>query len=146
MKAVWPDTFVEEANLTLQISALRKALQEESSHGSYIETIARRGYRFISPVVERATADSQELPRALAGAPRTGRNYRSIRLFVGIGLACGAALLLIALAIRNQRQRVTGATQDIRSLAVLPLQNFSGDPSQEYLADGLTEELVTDLA
>ena len=146
MKAVWPDTFVEEANLTLQISALRKALQEESSQGSYIETIPRRGYRFKSPVVERATADSQDLPQALTGAPHTGRNYRSTRLFVGIGLACVAALLLIGLAIRNQRQSVTSAAQEIRSLAVLPLQNFSGDPSQEYLADGLTEELVTDLA
>jgi TolB-like protein/DNA-binding winged helix-turn-helix (wHTH) protein/Tfp pilus assembly protein PilF len=146
MKAVWPDTFVEEANLTLQISALRKALQEESSHGWYIETIPRRGYRFVSPVVERATAGSQELRRSLAGAPHTGRNYRGIRLIVGIGLACVAALVLIVLATRNQTQKVTSATQGIRSLAVLPLQNLSGDPSQEYLADGLTEELVTDLA
>src|ERR1700686_1329268 len=146
MKAVWPDTFVEEANLSLQISALRKALQEESSQGSYIETIPRRGYRFISPVVERPTADSQELPRVAVAPSHSGRNYRSIPFFVGIGLACGAALVLIALAIRNQRQKVTSATQDIHSLAVLPLQNLSGDPSQEYLADGLTEELVTDLA
>jgi TolB-like protein/DNA-binding winged helix-turn-helix (wHTH) protein/Tfp pilus assembly protein PilF len=144
MRAVWPDTFVEEANLTLQISALRKALQEESSHGSYIETIPRRGYRFVSPVVERAGTDSQEAPHVVAGVPHSGRNYRSI--FVGIGLACVAAFLIIGLAIRNRTEKLTSATPEIRSLAVLPLQNLSGDPSQEYLADGLTEELVTDLA
>src|SRR5229473_4046631 len=52
MKAVWPDTFVEEANLSVHISALRKLFQEEAHPGRYIETVPRRGYRFVAPVVE----------------------------------------------------------------------------------------------
>src|SRR5713226_5058944 len=53
MKAVWPDTFVEEANLTVNISALRKLFQDQGHPGGFIETVPRRGYRFVASVVER---------------------------------------------------------------------------------------------
>src|SRR5713101_8055110 len=56
MKAVWPDTFVEEANLTVHVSALRRLFQEEAHPGGYIETVPRRGYRFVAPVLERPAA------------------------------------------------------------------------------------------
>jgi len=60
MRAIWPDTFVEEANLTVNISALRKALGEGDSEHPYIETVPRRGYRFVLPVseVKNDSADS----------------------------------------------------------------------------------------
>ena len=139
MQEVWPDTFVEEANLALQISALRKVLQEESGNGSYIETVPRRGYRFVAKVIERPepqTLTQQSLPPR---APMWHTRFAVVAL-----TACVAVALVLALTIR--RQKPTASLSDIRSLAVLPLQNLSGDPSQEYLADGLTEELVTDLA
>lgn len=147
MKGVWPDTFVEEANLTLQISALRKVLQEESSNGSFIETVPRRGYRFVAPVLERPLDASLERvgPASRLSGPRS-RN-RNALLGVLIGVFCLATAVWIAFAVRHRNQQSTAiAAGDIHSLAVLPLQNLSGDPAQEYLADGLTEELVTDLA
>ena len=140
MKEVWPDTFVEESNLTLQISALRKVLQEGSGNGSYIETVPRRGYRFVAKVVELPTADSQPLTHQVlpseTAMPR--------RWFAAVAVSvCAVAALFLALTFKRQKPT---STSDIHSLAVLPLQNLSGDPSQEYLADGLTDELVTDLA
>jgi TolB-like protein/DNA-binding winged helix-turn-helix (wHTH) protein/Tfp pilus assembly protein PilF len=143
MKRLWPDTFVEESNLTLQISALRKVLQEGSNNGSYIETVPRRGYRFVAPVVEHPAADLQASAELAAVAP--SRQISRATWFAVAGVFCLAGALLLAWAIRRQGQR-RSATADIHSLAVLPLQNLSGDPSQEYLADGLTEELVTALA
>jgi TolB-like protein/DNA-binding winged helix-turn-helix (wHTH) protein/Tfp pilus assembly protein PilF len=139
MKEVWPDTFVEESNLTLQISALRKVLQEESGNGSYIDTVPRRGYRFVAKVIERPELQpliQQSLP------PRAAARRRWFVVVV-VSMCTAAALVL---ALRIKRQKPTASTGDIRSLAVLPLQNLSGDSAQEYLADGLTEELVTDLA
>jgi len=144
MKAVWPDTFVEESNLTLQISSLRKILQEESNNGSYIETIPRRGYRFVATVVEKAESISQET-RAVATVRPARAPRRSARFYIAAAISCLVVMLVIGLAVWKGTAG-PGAAPDIHSLAVLPLRNLSGDPAQEYLADGLTEELVTDLA
>jgi len=146
IKRVWPDTFVEESNLTLQISALRKVFQQESANGSYIETHPRRGYRFVAEVVEREPADAYEAPRELIGGHAPGLSYRKIWLGASIAALCMAAALVIGLRLRTEPGKSAAAMGDIRSLAVLPLQNFTGDPAQEFLADGLTEELVTHLA
>ena len=69
MKIVWPDTFVEDANLTVNISALRRALGEGGAEHQYIETIPRRGYRFVSPV----TRVKNESEVRLAEAPADSR-------------------------------------------------------------------------
>jgi TolB-like protein/DNA-binding winged helix-turn-helix (wHTH) protein/Flp pilus assembly protein TadD len=148
MKAVWPDTFVEEANLTVHISALRKVFQDEANGGSsYIETVPRRGYRFVAPVLERPCGEhearAREAPRP---APPRARSYLS-PLRLTIAVLCALALLSVGLVIVRKRDHLFGlAPPPIRSVAVLPLQNLSGDNAQDYLADGLTEALVTDLA
>jgi len=100
--AAWPGVFVEEGNLAVQIAALRRALGAEPGGERWIETLPRRGYRYVGPV-ERL-------------APSQG------------GSATG-------LALPNQP-----------SIAVLPFQNMSGDPEQEYFADGMVEEITTSLS
>jgi TolB-like protein/Flp pilus assembly protein TadD len=96
LRKVWPDSFVEEANLSVNISALRRAIGDgHEGSGKYIETVPGVGYRFIAAV------------REVAGV---------------------------------------GGEPSIHSIAVLPLSNLSADPAQEYFADGMTEELITELS
>lgn len=147
MKAVWPDTFVEEANLTVHVSALRKVLHDEANGSSYIETVPRRGYRFVAPVIERHCVDRAtpiiEVPHP--ASPQAHVHFSPSRLTIGV--LCTIALLSVGLLAIHKRGHFFGVGwHPIRSIAVLPMQNLSGDPAQDYLADGLTEALVTDLA
>jgi adenylate cyclase len=108
MAAVWPNLTVEDGNLTLQISALRRLLDRGWAEGSCIQTVARRGYRFAVAVTrideEPASRVSPAVSEAAAGpAPRL-------------------------------------------SIVVLPLANLSDDPRQEFFADGMTDDLTTDLS
>jgi len=105
MQAAWPGLAVEEANLTVQIAALRRALGEEPGADRWIETLPRRGYRFVGPIAK----PDEPLVSTTATA---------------------AAPLL----------------PDKPSIAVLPFENMSGDPEQEYFVDGLVEEIITALS
>jgi TolB-like protein/DNA-binding winged helix-turn-helix (wHTH) protein/tetratricopeptide (TPR) repeat protein len=147
MKAVWPDTFVEEANLTVHISALRKLFQDEAHPGGFIETIPRRGYRFVGTVVERSEAEDGASRAAVAAQPEVvAPRPRAFQLRLFIAGSCVVAVLAVGLLLKGKGRLFGSAPRRIHSVAVLPLQNLSGDPNQEYLADGLTEALVTDLA
>jgi TolB-like protein/DNA-binding winged helix-turn-helix (wHTH) protein/Tfp pilus assembly protein PilF len=134
MKIVWPDSFVEEANLSQTIFVLRKTLGDAADGGQYIETVPRRGYRFVAEV--RAIAAAKETVGPPASPPQT-----SYRRKTWWAIAAGAAVLLVV-AWR------WSATSDapIRSIAVLPLANLSGQASEQYFADGLTDALLSDLA
>ncbi len=171
MQAVWADTFVEDANLTVAISHLRKALGQNGDTAEYIETIPRVGYRFVAGVTERwdegtesstselSEEDSNSRPVAavahwerqtssssLAAASRPGVLFRRWPLVL-VGLLLLSALLL-GLNAGGLRERLLGKGNParIQSLAVLPLENLSGDTSQDYFADGMTAALITDLA
>jgi TolB-like protein/DNA-binding winged helix-turn-helix (wHTH) protein/Flp pilus assembly protein TadD len=145
LQSVWPDTFVEESNLAQNISVLRKALGQLPGNGPYIETIAKRGYRFIAEVrpapsgmpPELTTPPPQSIPSE-ALAPRAHRRFTTA--------AAIAALVISAVAGLWYWRLHSAATPRIRSLAVLPLKNLSGDPQQEYIAAGVTELLTTELA
>jgi TolB-like protein/DNA-binding winged helix-turn-helix (wHTH) protein/Tfp pilus assembly protein PilF len=142
MKAVWPDTFVEEANLTVHISALRKLLRDQAHPAGYIETVPWRGYRFAAPVVERPVVNGAPSADDSGTASAHPRPLTPRLVIAGL-----CALALLAAAFAYKKGQLFGvAPRRIHSVAVLPLQNLSGDASQEYLADGLTEALVTDLA
>src|SRR5437016_1271906 len=95
LKRLWPDCFVDEATLAQNISKLRKTLASGACEDSYIETVAKRGYRFLAPVT------------------------------------------IIDTRTHGERSQVT--------LAVLPFENLSANPEREYLADGLTEEVIAAL-
>jgi len=139
IKTVWPDTFVEESNLSSNISILRKQLGVLPEGGEYIETIPKRGYRFIAIVTP------------VSGDPPTGITEvkPATRRKTIIGVA--AALLVLVLAVLYlERSRISlpglAAPPHIQTLAVLPLANLSGDPAEDYFADGMTEALTADLA
>jgi len=134
LKLVWPDTFIEENNLTQNISALRKAFGNES----YIETIPRRGYRFLAGVTDSPVAES--VP---AGGGMVGRaGFRSVRLWVAIS-AAAIALIAVYSVYRIRAERPTGL---VDSLVVLPFVNLTANPEDEYFSDGLTEELTNSVA
>jgi len=147
LRSVWPDTFVEEANLTVQISALRKIFQEQSNGHAYIETVPRRGYRFVADVIERSDAGIRQPdapPPPAAILPLWSRLQRRT-ILAAIALLGLVLVMSVALIIRRRQSSGLDVSQ-IRSIAVLPLQNLSGDASQDYFSDGLTEALTTDLA
>ena len=134
---VWPaNTFVDfDHGLHAAIARVRDALADSAENPRFVETLQRRGYRFIAPVEEilAQPAPSAE-PVAMSQWPKA----------VGIGIA-GIALVAIVVVVLSQRLR-RAEREPIRSVAVLPLLNLSGDPGKEYLADGVTDELITDLA
>lgn len=149
-KRLWQeDTFVDfEHSLNAAVKRLRAALNDSADQPRYIETLARRGYRFIAPVggsvVERESETAVLIPSEPQAQTAIGSSRRWLWLVV-VGTVC--VLGLGGWGWRLWRDRAaTPAVPPVRSLAVLPLQNLSGDPSQEYLADGMTEELIGRLA
>ncbi|HEY6846676.1 MAG TPA: winged helix-turn-helix domain-containing protein, partial [Terracidiphilus sp.] len=147
---LWPsDVFVDfDHGLNKSIQKLRDALGDSAGSPRYIETIPRIGYRFIGPAngstgIRKPTSDTNTPPpQNLASAPQAGiagsRRARWLLIAAWIGLGALTGGLLIRWRLR--------ANEPIQSLAVLPLDNMSGDSSQDYFADGMTDELITMLA
>jgi TolB-like protein/DNA-binding winged helix-turn-helix (wHTH) protein/Tfp pilus assembly protein PilF len=153
-KKLWPaDTFVDfENGLNNAMMRLRATLDDDAESPHFIETIPRRGYRFIGAVnggagngVEPTALTEAQPDAGKKPAPysRIGTRLAAVGL---LGLAMAAALLL-GLNVRGWRDRVfmRSPKPQIQALAVLPLTNLSGDPEQEYFADGMTEALITEL-
>jgi len=107
LETVWPERVIEEANLNVQISKLRRILDEHRAEGSCIQTVPGRGYRFVEPVTQ---PDSEAQP----ASPTIPENRAH-------------------------------PVQPL-SIVVLPFDNLSGDPGQQYVADGMTEDLTTNLS
>lgn len=138
---IWGSTtFVDfENGLNFSIRQIRAALHDDAHTPRYVETLPRRGYRFIAPV-DAGQSENREAPSSSPGKRIS---------WAGVSIA---AVVLAAIAGTVEltypggwRSRLRGATP-ISTIAVLPLQNLSGDASQEYFADGMTEALTTDLA
>jgi TolB-like protein/DNA-binding winged helix-turn-helix (wHTH) protein/Tfp pilus assembly protein PilF len=153
-KKLWPaDTFVDfEHGLNNAMGRLRAVLDDDAESPHFIETLPRHGYRFIGAVNggggngAEPTALTEAQPDAVkkpAPHSRIGTRLAAVGL---LGLAVPAALLL-GLNVRGWRDRVFMRSQkpQIQALAVLPLTNLSGDPEQEYFADGMTEALIAEL-
>jgi len=148
---LWPvDTFVDfDHSLHNAIGRIRDVLGDSAEIPRYIETLPRRGYRFIAPVEEVqpsriSEANGHKTREAVTVAPPTTRISKTraaLALTLLILVATGSAFWLVRAV-----SRPTSAAPRLHSIAVLPLENLSGDPSQEYFADGMTEELITDLA
>jgi TolB-like protein/DNA-binding winged helix-turn-helix (wHTH) protein/Tfp pilus assembly protein PilF len=145
MKAVWPDTFVEEGALTRNISLLRKTLGDTGEQAVFIETIPKRGYRFLAPVQENCRADSKREPavpvRAAAAA-----GYRWTRIVIAILLlAAVAAIARYAVRRADPAAELWGPAPST-VLAVLPFRSLTADRPQDPFADGMTQALITSLA
>jgi TolB-like protein/DNA-binding winged helix-turn-helix (wHTH) protein/tetratricopeptide (TPR) repeat protein len=145
LQTVWPGTFVGDDVLKGSISELRRVLEDDAREPTIIQTIPKRGYRLVSPVqpVKDAPETSTE------NRPETQRALVNTRKFwMGALSVVAAALLFVLVGANIGGLRLAGKSDapQIHSLAVLPLQNLSADPAQEYFSDGMTDALITDLA
>lgn len=149
-KLLWSsDTFVDfDHGLNKSIQKLRDALGDSPESPRYIETIPRTGYRFIAPVTEasrnRPSAQAEvpvRIPEPTAN-PSAGGDLKPKWRWLALGI-CAAIVALAGTWLVVLRH---SAAAPIHSLAVLPLDNLSGDPGQEYFADGMSDELITMLA
>jgi TolB-like protein/DNA-binding winged helix-turn-helix (wHTH) protein/Flp pilus assembly protein TadD len=161
---LWPnETFVDfDHGLNNCINRIRDVLGDSAGKPEWIETLPRRGYRFIGPVqfigelaeqltgpAEPAVLPDQEIQpvsapdrTAAAGTVWTGRTH-----WILVAVVIAAALIAAtALAMKRWVIRRDSSLMNFQAIAVLPLANLSGDISQEYLADGLTDELIKQLA
>ena len=149
LERVWPGVFVEEGNLARHIFNLRQVLGDSPEGRKYIETIPRRGYRFVAAVREDGEPAALNLtaPQASEQDQITERSRRLPWLLTA-WLAFSLVVALIGLNVGGFRERLLSNTRHVKiqSLAVLPLENLSKDPEQEYFTDGMTDELITDLA
>jgi DNA-binding winged helix-turn-helix (wHTH) protein/TolB-like protein/tetratricopeptide (TPR) repeat protein len=138
MDTVWGDTVISESALTKAVARLRKALGDDSATHRYLETVRSKGYRFIAELQESVSPDHADLP------PVTPRKTAGRR----VPFAGAAIVILLALAVFWTRSPERGTPEDgqIRSLAVIPLENLTGDPDQSYWADGLQDILITELS
>jgi len=141
------DSFVDfDHGLNAAVNRLREALGDSADNPRFVETVPRRGYRFIAPAV--VVSDAPPAPRAVQAPPLTrflpkAAPRRRWRAWVG-----GAALALgITAALLWQRAWAPAPPKHSTPtrIAVLPLKNPGGDPAQDYLVDGLTDALITDL-
>jgi TolB-like protein/DNA-binding winged helix-turn-helix (wHTH) protein/Tfp pilus assembly protein PilF len=165
---LWPnDEFGEfDDGLNTAINKVRAALDDSADNPRFIETVPRRGYRFIAPVevLREPAAEASTPPRTsahIAAVPASSRESggkvnpvpdhalpRHSRVaWIGAGVASVALIGVLAAFVgwRGYEHRISAQAARIRSIAVLPFDNFSADANQSYFADGMTEELITDL-
>jgi TolB-like protein/DNA-binding winged helix-turn-helix (wHTH) protein/Flp pilus assembly protein TadD len=150
LEHVWPGIFVEESTLTRSISALRKALGDTPEGHAYILTVPKRGYRFVAPVRKesgdgpsRSWSPAEPIHESAppASSPATTRKW----LLEWIAAGALAVLLASVLYLYWARYR-NGATIPPRiMIAVLPVQNLTGNVDREFISDGLTEEIIAQL-
>ena len=143
MRQVWPDAAVEEGNLNKNVFVLRKALAEADSGLEYIETVPKRGYRFVAAVNSLLVPPPRAAAFPVASPVAFTRSTVRYRLFALGFFALVCALAIAALSAR--RYWKSAPENSVHSIAVLPLENLSGDTSQDYFADGMTDELITNL-
>jgi TolB-like protein/DNA-binding winged helix-turn-helix (wHTH) protein/Flp pilus assembly protein TadD len=162
-RQIWPNESFGDFDQALNISIgkLRSALGDSAENPRFIETLPKRGYRFIADVSVVGDDAHKRGPESAASPPPATGSVTKVqdpglaisrtrvkgRLWTTL-LVIPASVLVLSLVILSVwlfRSRVRPPT-GIRSLAVLPLDNLSGDASQNYFADGMTDELITDLA
>jgi DNA-binding winged helix-turn-helix (wHTH) protein/TolB-like protein/Tfp pilus assembly protein PilF len=174
IEKLWPDSFVEEGNLTQNIYELRKALNSGAEE-SYIETIPRRGYRFAGQVTELpleeggavaarraeggpASENGEVTPQQLEGekreepfaVPAMASNADRTRLSRRWLLICAVLLFglmaLISYYLLSARKKPTPANSAIKSLAVLPFKSLSAEAADEFMGQGMADALITKLS
>jgi TolB-like protein/DNA-binding winged helix-turn-helix (wHTH) protein/Tfp pilus assembly protein PilF len=148
------DVFLDvDHSINVAVRKIRVVLRDDSEKPRFLETVVGKGYRFAAPVISNSGASEVVQPEPLPSPPQivslpvSSSDKRIVpnRLILLFGGLLLLALLLIALLLHRSGLRSSQGPA-IKSLAVLPLKNLSGDPDQEYLADGMTEALIGRLA
>ena len=137
VREVWDGRFVSDDVVWRSIAELRRALGDDARNSSWIQTIPKRGYRLVmadsgTPAPAASPPVRRLIPRGLLAAA----------FLLGFG---SLALVLLISARRSSAPLAEGTTTHRVRLAVLPFENLSGDPSQEWFSDGLTDELISRL-
>ena len=162
LEALWSETYVNSEVLRKYILEIRKALGDRPDKPEFVETLPKRGYRFIAPVVDESTVEAPGLPTSPAieerateetiGHPAahseqegSSGNYRQWKVAIVLVLAVVAAAAIVG-DFRFTRQRADATLRNNTSIAVLPFADMSVAKDQEYFSDGLSEQLINDLA
>lgn len=162
LEALWPETYVNPEVLRKYIQEIRKALRDRPDNPEFIETLPKRGYRFVAPVTDESGVEPQELARSLPPveqateatveaeltplAVETSSGERTLwKLAIILVLAIVAAVAIGAY-FRPARSAANDSSSDNTSIAVLPFADMSPAKDQEYFSDGLAEQLINDLA
>jgi DNA-binding winged helix-turn-helix (wHTH) protein/TolB-like protein len=161
LRLVWSGSFIEEGNLAVTISLLRKALNDDRGHHRYIETVSKRGYRFVAEVKRLdddalvvASANKPEAPPAvhpqlsIPPAPQTWPERSRRKLFVFLILAAVIVSLTIGLGLshRGNLAKSASATPMVGSLAVLPFHTLGTNSPDKFLELGMADAVITKLA
>ncbi len=172
MREVWPDSFVEEANLSHHIFTLRKALGEDKNGAKFIETIPRRGYRFVASVTgeqpetdelviaehsrSRIIVEQTESLDSITGDLETDQKYRAGVLRVGNPPVAGiknrtALITLVCISIAigiaiyfwlTTTSRPQRTVADVKSIAILPFKLINTETGEDYLGIGMADALI----
>lgn len=151
-KQLWPEgTYVDfEHSLNAAVKRLRQALGDSADSPRFIETVARNGYRFIAPLGERIDDLAEPAGQQHADEPESAPQAKDAAKWLGFlafpHVMAGVLLLPIIIVglligLHESRPTHTGSGGPIRSLAVLPLANLSGDPDEEYFVEGMADSL-----
>src|SRR6185369_9857208 len=160
MESLWADSFVEESNLTQQISMVRKALGEKAGEQKYVVTVSGRGYRFAADVKESTVPASVAEPMDPAGnvdhetrpplliadrnsPPDQSSHASSRRILIGAIAALVVVLGVQAYRLYTRPSRLEAATP--RSLAILPFRNLKQDEASDFLGFSLADAVITKL-
>ncbi|HET6861482.1 MAG TPA: winged helix-turn-helix domain-containing protein [Pyrinomonadaceae bacterium] len=165
MKRVWPTTFVEEGNLTQNVSLLRKALGEAPGGTQFIETVPRRGYRFVAEINETWADEvkpevfkveaiptngsqhvSQDSQAPIESVANTSRLAALTKGRSNVVLFAATVIVLVGGVIFFAGRGKAGNGSAIQSIAVLPFVDEAGDPDSEYLNDKIAESLINSLS
>lgn len=162
MKKIWPDSFVEEANLTVNVSALRRALGDAPEHQRYIETVPKMGYRFIAPVTQVTNGETSAAPAmspVLTPVPvepapadpdvvssRSADSKRTWRLLAAGIVAAVIGISAIAYPVyRTMTKSSPLVMASARRLAILPFRNIKQDSNNDFLGYSLADAVITKL-
>jgi|HubBroStandDraft_6_1064221.scaffolds.fasta_scaffold51385_2 TolB-like protein/DNA-binding winged helix-turn-helix (wHTH) protein/tetratricopeptide (TPR) repeat protein len=158
LEALWPETYVNQEVLRKYILEIRKALGDQHKNPAFIETVTKRGYRFIAPVTDESATDLPDLlapsateekarnetaPPERESSSNKGRTWKPAiipALVLAVAVACVIGLVWLT------RSRLHASSFKNTSIAVLPFTDMSPGKDQEYFADGLSEQLINDLA
>jgi TolB-like protein/DNA-binding winged helix-turn-helix (wHTH) protein/Tfp pilus assembly protein PilF len=148
---LWPaDTFVDfDVGLNSTIRKLREALGDSAERPTYVETLPRRGYRMIAPVAQAIPIAEVPLPMIGPTPAQAAVRHRGGVWLVSIAVLLAISFIaLLAFDVGGLQRRLLRkpSPREIHAIAVLPLENMTGDPAQDYFADGMTDALITSLA